>query len=210
MGDTGEGRLVIPFEHRATMIAVRLHELEADLLRQLAEQLIVLLGQRAPAAGDSRDGGSSESTGLDAVSAATLLAQLGIGGATTPPLDPALARLLPDAYRDDRAASSEHRRLTEFGLVDRKIAHAHTVVATLAADQVELDETAAQSWLRTLTDLRLTLAARLHIDDDSTVDDDTGDEAMRDVYDWLGYLQGMLVETIEQIDTDIDEVNHEL
>lgn len=179
-----------PFARDGAMICVRLRGVESELLRQLAQQLTVLLGDRA----------SADSAHLDSSStpdpAAALLAQLGIGRSTTAPLDPALARLLPDAYRDDDTASSEHRRLTELGLIDRKIANANVVVATLGVEPVELDQTAAQSWLRTLTDLRLTLAARLHIEVDG--DGGTGDEAMLDVYDWLGYLQGMLLETIEQ------------
>ena len=83
------------------------------------------------------------------------------------------------------------------GLVERKIANANLVVTTLTTDPVELTGPAAQSWLRTLTDLRLTLAARLHIDEDG--DDGTGDEAMLDVYEWLGYLQGTLLDEIERM-----------
>ena len=172
-----------PFTRHGAVITVTLHALEADMLRDLAGQLAVLLGERAV------------THPVDAGSAAALLAQLGIGGSTTAPLDPALARLLPDAYSNDDDASSEHRHLTELGLVDRKIANANTVVATLIADPVELDGAASQSWLRALTDLRLTLAARLQIKEDG--DFGTGDTAMLDVYDWIGYLQGMLLEEIE-------------
>ena len=173
-----------PFTRNGSVITVTLRVLETEMLRELAGQLTVLLGERA------------SSKPADSGSAATLLAQLGIGGTTTTPLDPALARLLPDAYSNDQAASSEHRHLTELGLVDRKIANATAVAATLAADPVELDDAASQSWLRTLTDLRLTLAARLHIEEDG--DDGTGDTAMLDVFHWLGYLQSMLLEVIEQ------------
>ena len=187
---------MIPFTLRGSVIVVRLHEVEIDVLRQLAGQLTVLLSGRAT--GGSSDAGID----VDSSSAAVLLAQLGIGGSTSAPLDPALARLLPDAYTNDDVASSEHRHLTELGLVDRKIANATAVVATLGDDPVELDAPAAQSWLRTLTDLRLTLAARLHIEEDG--DEGTGDEAMLDVYDWLGYLQGMLLETIERMADDLE------
>jgi Domain of unknown function (DUF2017) len=184
----------MPFERAGTVITARLQGFEAELLGDLASQLVVLLGERAGA-----------TPGDDPAQAATaaLLAQLGIGGSETAPLDPALARLLPDAYRNDDDASTEHRRLTELGLIDRKIAHARLVAATLATEPVELDERAAQSWLRTLTDLRLTLAARLHIEEDG--DDGTGDPAMLDVYDWLGYLQGTLLDEIERM-----EGEHEL
>ncbi len=178
-----------PFENRGPIIVATLHDMEIDMLRQLAGQLGELLGGRAEADREAVNRNSVEG------SAAALLAQLGIGGSSSAPLDPALARLLPDAYRNDQEASSEHRRLTELGLVDRKIANANSVAASLAHDPVELDQATAQSWLRTLTDLRLILAVRLHIEDDG--DQGSGDDAMLDVYDWLGYLQGTLLDTIE-------------
>jgi hypothetical protein len=120
---------------------------------------------------------------------------LGIGGGEAPPLDPALARLLPDAYRDDRQAASEHRQLTELALVERKVANARILMSSLEQSMVQLDAGAVQSWLRTLTDLRLTIAARLQIETDDDIG--VGDDAMLDLYDWLGYLQGTLVEELE-------------
>ncbi|WP_309621076.1 DUF2017 domain-containing protein [Salinibacterium sp.] len=176
---------MIPFTRHGVLVIVRLSDLEAEVLRDLAGQLTELLGDRA----------TTHEAPTDAGSAAALFAQLGIGGSTVAPLDPALARLLPDAYKNDLSASSEHRRLTEGGLVDRKIAHARLVVASLTSSSITLDEAAAQSWLRTLTDLRLTIASRLRIIDDG--DEGTGDEALLDVYDWLGYLQGTLLDAIE-------------
>ena len=44
-----------------------------------------------------------------------------------------LARLLPDAYRDDPEAAGEFRRYTEQGLRSGKVAAAQTVLATLPA-----------------------------------------------------------------------------
>ena len=181
-----------PFEHSGAVITARLQGFEAELLGDLAGQLIVLLGQRAQRARAETEPHNDPAQ----ASAVALLAQLGIGGSGSVPLDPALARLLPDAYRNDDAASTEHRRLTEMGLVERKIASANLVMATLTTDPIELIEQAAQSWLKTLTDLRLTLAARLHIEEDG--DGGTGDEAMLDVYHWLGYLQGTLLDEIER------------
>ncbi|HQA23674.1 MAG TPA: DUF2017 family protein, partial [Rhodoglobus sp.] len=69
------------------------------------------------------------------------------------------------------------------------------VLADLDDPVVVLDEQGIQSWLRTLTDLRLALAARLQIEEDG--DTGLGDEDMLMIYDWLGYLQGSLVEVIE-------------
>ena len=50
-----------------------------------------------------------------------------------PPEDPVLARLLPDAYRDDPEAAGEFRRYTEQDLRSGKVAAAQTVLATLPA-----------------------------------------------------------------------------
>ncbi|KQV05243.1 DUF2017 domain-containing protein [Leifsonia sp. Root112D2] len=148
-------------------------ETERNLLASLAGQLIVLLE------------GASES-------------------ATAQSEDPALLRLLPDAYPDDPEASAEFRRFTAEGITAAKIANAHAVIASLessnasAPPETPLDDAAAQSWLRTLTDLRLTLAARLGIERD-------GDEGNRDLeaiplqelYLWFGYLQESLLEALE-------------
>ena len=175
---------MIPFTRDGDLILARLSAGEAAVLSALAGQLVELLEERA-----------AESP------ADVLLAQLGIGGASAPPLDPAMARLLPDAYRGDAEAASEHRQLTELGLVDRKAANARAVIASLdgagsgGPRLVSLDPAGVQSWLRHLTDLRLVLAARLQIDQDG--DEGSGDDRMLDLYDWLGYLQGTLVECLE-------------
>lgn len=52
-----------------------------------------------------------------------------------------------------------------------------------------------QSWVRTLTDLRLVIAARLQIETDDDVG--IGDENKLMLYDWLAYLQSTLVEAME-------------
>ncbi|MBU1587704.1 MAG: DUF2017 domain-containing protein [Actinobacteria bacterium] len=169
---------MIAFTRDDEVVTARFTTDERALLSSLARQLIELLGERA------------------AESPADLLyAQLGIGGQSTAPLDPALARLLPDAYRDDAEAASEHRRFTELALVDRKVANARAVIRLLEAYEVRLDDADVQAWLRHLTDLRLVIAARLQIEEDDDVG--LGDDALLDLYDWLGYLQGTLVECIE-------------
>ena len=124
------------------------------------------------------------------------------------PGDPVLARLLPDAYRGDADAASEFRRFTEDSLAARKIQNAITVTESLehatALDgagqtEVALDAPTVQSWLRCLTDIRLTVAARLGIesDEDEGADDDES-LMLRDVYDWLGFVQGSLIEALER------------
>jgi hypothetical protein len=119
--------------------------------------------------------------------------------------DPALARLLPDAYRDDAEAAAEFRRFTEDTLAANKIRNALAVAHSLdgassssGSLDVTLDPPAVQAWLRCLTDIRLTVAARLGIeaDGDEGADDDEG-LMLREVYDWLGFVQGSLVQALE-------------
>lgn len=165
---------------------------DATALTNLADQLIAMLEDRA-----NEDRATGDRAAESAVGSAAnlLLAQLGIGGSEHAPGDPALARLLPDAYRNDASSASEHRLLTELGLVERKVANARVVITTLLTKNCLLGSAAVQSWLRTLTDLRLIVATRLQITEDG--DEGIGDEVMLEVYEWLGYLQGTLIECIE-------------
>src|SRR5690554_538414 len=117
--------------------------------------------------------------------------------------DTAVARLLPDAYPEDSEASAEFRRFTESGLAERKVANAETVIRSLAESgvtgSVTLDDAESLSWLRCLTDIRLTIASRLGID---TEDDDVGrsiDPLMREIYDWLGFVQNSLVGALDDM-----------
>ncbi|WP_088316970.1 DUF2017 family protein [Kineosporia sp. R_H_3] len=76
--------------------------------------------------------------------------------------DPAVARLLPDANREDPKVSAEFRRLTEAGLRSRKRATLDRAGAALRRpDPVVLDAEEAQALLKGLTDVRLVLAERL-------------------------------------------------
>lgn len=91
-----------------------------------------------------------------------LAALVGIGTSVDLPDDPALARLLPDAHKDDPDASSEFRRYTEQGLRDRKRQCLETARLTLGRDgALTLDEAEAQAWLVALTDVRLVMAERM-------------------------------------------------
>jgi hypothetical protein len=169
---------VTGFSRNGDGVTLTLRAAESDLVRSLTSQLVTVLEQRA------------SDTPAD-----TELAEVGIGGATVAPADPALARLLPDAYSADPTASAEHRRLTESGLLERKLANARTVLATLARRNSQLSADDAQAWLRTLTDLRLTLASRLGIESDQ--DRGTGSPGVIAIYGWLGHLQSTLVDAID-------------
>lgn len=117
--------------------------------------------------------------------------------------DPAIARLLPEAYPDDAEASAEFRRFTTDDLADRKIFNARQLAHDLAGasaatsvTKVQLGVQSASAWLKALTDIRLTIANRLGIENDNDVG--SGEPALLDLYDWLGFVQGSLIDTVDK------------
>ena len=117
--------------------------------------------------------------------------------------DPAVLRLLPDAYPDDSAASAEFRHFTADDLASRKASNARQIVADLATaagaastTAVKVDAQAAQAWVRSLTDIRLTIAARLGIESDEDLGSE--DPALIDLYHWLGFVQSSLVDCLDR------------
>lgn len=119
------------------------------------------------------------------------------------PLDPAASRLSPDAYPDEAAASAEFRELTLDDVSATRTADADRVLHALAeltdADpgtpsELTLDAPSQTAWLRTLAGLRLVLAARIGIDDESIMP--VGDPRF-DVYEWLGYRQELLLRAMD-------------
>lgn len=146
-----------PFRAGKRGLEVRLPVDEREMLASLLHQLDDLLDDGRPVTDDP-------------------FAELAVltGGAeadTLPtPSDPALARLLPDAHRDDPEVAAEFRRLTETGLRARKRVGARRAAEALRRkDPVVLQEDEAQALLKSLTDLRLVLGERLGLetDDDS-------------------------------------------
>ena len=129
------------------------------------------------------------------------LAEL-LAGAEDQVGDPALERLLPDGYRDNAADAEEFRRFTQSELVDDKVAGAESIVAALAERtptgeaRLLLSTPEAIRWLRSINDIRLTLAARLGIVDESyrpSPDDDTFA-----IYAWLGQVQYALLRAVDR------------
>lgn len=161
-------------------VVLRLERVYASVLQNLVEQLQAMLAELPK--GDPG------------------LAELGISESTKAPEDPALARLFPDGYREDDAASGDFRRYTEASLREGKDRDALVVLATLegaGADAV-LTADEARAWLRTLNDLRLALGTRLEITEDGherfeNLDEDDPDYVMVVTYDWLTQLQDGLV-----------------
>lgn len=134
--------------------------------------------------------------------------------------DPALGRLLPDAYRDDPEAADEWRRLSRRGLAERKAGFAARFSADLAdaavasqTTRIRLDEAGAIDWMRAIGDLRLVLAERMDLADalsspgGDEPSDETGNETpddlerrsgMADLYDWLAWMQDDLVRALDR------------
>ncbi|MCW2809063.1 MAG: hypothetical protein JWQ93_3018 [Marmoricola sp.] len=172
---------------------------EADLLRSLAGQLIELLRNESATA---------------AVQGDPLERLLDFSGPTTEPEDPVLARLFPTAYPDDQEAAEDFRRFTESGLRDGKAGAAAAIIdaleeAGLTSEpedgtfiDVELDEEAAMTWMRSFTDMRLAIATRLEVEEGDedywhSLPDDDPRAQVHDIYDWLGYLQETLVHVLD-------------
>ncbi|WP_200936083.1 DUF2017 family protein [Microbacterium sp. Leaf151] len=146
-----------------------------------------------------------EISGLEALHLAGIVGQFrDLLADTRSAADPAVTRLLPDAYPDDEAASREFRRLTGGDLLERRGQDAATVLRTLGIDGADLDPTSdpdatiavalgegeALAWMRTLSAVRLVLATRLGI---QTEDDHQPDDPRFGVYDWIGYrLDGLM------------------
>jgi hypothetical protein len=166
-------------------VSMRLDETETRLLRHLLTETLELLG---PAEAQEED---------------PLAAAVGIGTASRPPEDTALARLFPDGYTDDPEASADFRRYTEPGLRETKRAAARTALATLGepGERRALSEEEAMAWLGTLNDMRLVLGDRLDITEDwdeqvAELSEDDPRLMMFWVYDRLTYLQELLVRTL--------------
>lgn len=162
---------------------------EAGLLDQLVGQLIELLQ-------------SHSGTALDPD---PLFASLEVGGSDEQPADPALARLFPSAYAEEDDAS-QFRRVTEQGLINRKLQDAMDVTTAIglgasattsdASDsgtpvELEITPETLPTWVRTLTSLRLAIAARVGLereDDHAELLQNADTRGTVLVYDWLAAI----------------------
>jgi hypothetical protein len=175
---------------------VDLEAAEIVLLASLVSQVRELLVEGLPeaATGDSADP-LAAIVGLPAASAE--LSE-----------DPALARLLPDAYREDDDAAAEYRRLMDGDLRVQKASALQRVLDDLSSagsqhgdgQRFELPEDAVTPWLYALTDVRLTLGTRLEVSEDweadlGRLDPDSPQFAGFAVYDWLSWLQNAIIES---------------
>ncbi|MCR2763720.1 DUF2017 domain-containing protein [Microbacterium sp. zg.B48] len=156
-----------------------------------------------------------ELTRMEAAHLAGLVQQFAelLDGAHSAGGDPAIARLVPDAYADDATAAQEFRDVTEQDLLDRRRDDADRVLASLhdaavlpdapAEDvameivELRLDPEDLRSWLRSLAAIRLVLATRLDI---RTEEDHDVDDPRFGIYEWLGYRLDGLVQAASEDD----------
>ena len=161
-------------------LTLKLDDAELGVLSQLFEQMAELLEHP-----------ESES-GTD-----PLAQMLNMSGSTQISEDPALARLFPDGYSGDEHASADFRRFTEQDLRAQKIAVVASAQKTLSewTGKSTLTQQQAQDWLKALNDLRLVLGTRLEINEVSDRDHETDEPGMQ-LYNYLTYLQGTLIDCL--------------
>ena len=176
------------FKRTRKGVEAKVDAVEARVLAQCAEELLELLG-------------SDEDVPDDPIAAMVGIAS----GDVKTPEDPALARLLPDAYADDPAAASDFRRYTEADLRASKRSAASAALAQLqpllaTGGKLLLDRDDADAWLSWLNDIRLVLGTRLDVTEDTyeeELDPDDPRAQVMAVYGWLGWLQESLISCLE-------------
>ena len=169
--------------HGDNAFVAEFSESEREVLINLVEQIIELLGERTDNHVDD-----------------PLAAMVGITTHDSPPEDEVLLRLLPNAYAD-QVDAAEFRRYTESTLRGKKYAHSMSMRITLksAVDGiVEVDHDGANDWLGAINDIRLALGVRLKVEQTSHEELEllAPDDPMRGVYavySWLGWLQESLI-----------------
>jgi hypothetical protein len=180
---------------RHGVVTADVSQVEAAVLGSAVAQLLQLLGEQ------------------DAVDDDPLAAMVGLpSGDVHRPEDPALARLLPDAYRPDASddpefdadeAATEFRRYTQSDLRAGKRAHAVTVLESLAAlegaGRLRLDRLQSDAWLGTLNDVRLVVGTRLDVTEQTYQQPPPDDDAAHalQLYSWLGWLQESLLDCLD-------------
>lgn len=177
---------------------MQLRDDEVLVISHLLGELDGLLGGGEPPAEAATEGTDAD---------ADVMA--GLNWSTDPvstPSDPALLRLLPDAYPDDAEATEEFRRYTDATLRDGMHVDLLAVRASLLVigenGYASLDDELAQAWLRVLNRVRLVLAVRLGIENASDQDNlaliDADDPRTGPflLYEWVGYLLSDLLSAL--------------
>ncbi|HEY5821922.1 MAG TPA: DUF2017 domain-containing protein [Propionibacteriaceae bacterium] len=188
------------FQRKRGMLTTQLSGYEVELLTSLIKQLVELVSDGEP------EGFTVAEESDDAFE--RLVRDLKVDP-DEPEVsdDPVLKRLFPNAYPHDAAASSDFRRFTERDLKTKKVTEAQTVLDRLSETKLgsvdlRIPRDEADVWLRTLTSVRLAVAARLDITDSESAErlaelpDEDPRSYMVSVYDWLGFAQETLISSL--------------
>jgi hypothetical protein len=191
------------FVRRGRTVSSRLSSYEVSLLSSLCNQLTEMLVETIVDADPGRAAAVASDDPFD------LWARDLAVDPEDPELpdDPAVQRLFPNAYPHDAAASSDFRRFTLRDQRDNKLAAVRVVLGDLAATQhgghpVKISDDHTEAWLKTLTNLRLSVATRLGITDSEAAEelaqlaDDDPRAFMHSIYEWLGFAQETLLTAI--------------
>ncbi|MDQ1704840.1 MAG: hypothetical protein QOF18_1206 [Frankiaceae bacterium] len=175
-------------------VIVSLTAEEGAVLTSLAGQVALLLTDA-----DAPSDADADADPLEAIVGLS-------GGPAAAPDDPALRRLLPDAYADD-ASAGEFRRLMDNELRGLKSDALNRLIADVrgaAGDgkPVSLKDADVEVWLQAINDVRLTLGTRLDVTEDmaeawSDLDPADPRATLLLAYDWLGWLQESLVGALD-------------
>jgi hypothetical protein len=175
-------------------LSVALSNDELHILINLVEQLLELLGERNFIHHYQSDDPFAQ---LMAASIGNLEARI------EQPEDPVLNRLLPNAYADPESAA-EFRKYTESSLRLVKQTHLMYLRQQLVfpvdheLPKADIAVTDPTQWLIAINDLRLALAVRLGIKNDSfqeyeVMKDTDPQKPLFAVYFWLGGIQESLI-----------------
>lgn len=191
------------FTVRGDRIAVSFQDVEREILTGFFGQVRAILHERAAETGQS---GSYAESGDDAESLLASLEQQ--SRPLPPPDDPAIARLLPSGRRDDTPMAGESaiefRRLTEHDLRTGKLRDADRAEQLIEDDgEMGLDD--ATALLRAINDVRLSLGARLQVEEDTPYPRKirTEQDQALAIYFWTGGVQEELLEAIYEVDADV-------
>ena len=175
-------------------LSVALSNDELHILINLVEQLLELLGERNFTHHYQSDDPFAQ---LMAASIGNLESRI------EQPEDPVLQRLLPNAYADPESAA-EFRKYTESSLRLVKQTHLMYLREQLVfpvdheLPKADIAVTDPTQWLIAINDLRLALAVRLGIKNDSFAEyekmkDSDRQKPLFAVYFWLGSIQESLI-----------------
>ena len=122
--------------------------------------------------------------------------------------DPIMQRLFPVAYPNDAHAAYDFHRFTQPSLCDDKIVKGMTVLEDLGHASKDgrccFQSDNVDAWLTTLTNLRLSLAVRLEINDADDAEklanlpQNNPRAVVFSVYEWIGWVQESLIAAIEE------------